>query len=71
MTSLIDSQRATATNMAARTYALASGRSWCEDILLNILKLCLQNDAEGKINISPDKLRGIVEVVEEGILVNI
>ena len=57
--------------MAARTYARASGRSGCEDSLLKILKLCLQNDAEAKININPDKLRSIVEVIEEGILVNI
>ena len=42
-----------------------------EDILLKILKLCLQNDAEGKININLDKMRSIVKVIEEGILVNI
>ena len=57
--------------MAARTYARASGRSKCEDILLKILKLFLQNDAEAKTNINLDKLRSIVEVMEEGILVNI
>ena len=71
MTSVIESQRVTTTNMAARTYAGASGRSGCEDILLKILKLCLQTDKEAKININPDKLRSIVEVIEEGILVNI
>ena len=71
MTSVIESQRVTATNMAARTYATTSGRSGCEGILLKILKLCLQNDAETKININPDKLGSIVEVIEEGTLVNI
>ena len=64
MISVIKSQMVTATNMAARTYAPASGRSRYEDILLKILKLCLQNDAEAKININLDKLRGIVEVIE-------
>ena len=68
MTSVIESQKVTATNMA---YARASGRSGCEDILLKILKLCLQNDAEAKKNINLDKLKSIVEVIEEGILVNI
>ena len=57
--------------MAARAYALASGLSGCENILLKILKLFLKNDAESKININLDKLRSIVEVIEEGILVNI
>ena len=71
MTSVIESQKVTANNMAARTYARASGRSGCEDILLKVLKLCLQNDAEAKININLDKLKSIVEVIEEGILVNI
>ena len=73
MTSVIESQKVTANNMAARTYARASGRSECEDILLKVLKLsvCLQNDAETKININLDKLKSIVEVIEEGILVNI
>ena len=61
----------TATNMAARKYACALGRSGCEDILLKVLKLCLQNNAEAKINIDLDKVRSIVEVIEEGILVNI
>ena len=56
--------------MAARTYARASGRAGCEDILVKILKLCLQNDAEAEININPDTLRSTVEVIEEGILVN-
>ena len=65
------SQRVTATNMVARTCARASGQSGCDDILLKILKLRLQNDAEAKININPNKLRSIVEVIEEGILVNI
>ena len=62
MTSLIEMQRVTATNMAARTYALALGRSGCEDVLLNVFKTLLT---------SLDKLRSIVEVVEERILVNI
>ena len=57
--------------MAARTYALASIRSGCKDILLKILKLYLQNDAQAKININLDKLRDIVEVIEDGIFVNI
>ena len=64
MNSVIESQRVTATNMAARTYARASCRSGCEDILLKILILCLQNDAEAKININLDKLRSIVEVID-------
>ena len=67
----MESQRVTAAKMAARKYARASGRSGCEDMLLKILKICLQNDAEAKINIIPDKLRSIVEVIDEGILVNI
>ena len=65
MISAIESQRVTATNMEARTYVCA------EDILLKILKLCLQNDAEAKTTINLDKLRSIVEVIKEGILVNI
>ena len=32
------------------------GRAGCKDILLKILKLCLQNDAEEKININLNKL---------------
>ena len=68
VTSVIES-RVTATNMAARIYAL--GQSGRENILLKILKLCLQKGAEAKININLDKLRSIVEVIEEGILVNI
>ena len=63
MTSVIKSQRVTTTNMAARIYARASGQSGCEDILLKILKLCLQKDAEAKINTNLDKLRSIVEVI--------
>ena len=51
--------------MAARTYARASGWCGCEDILLKILKLCLQNAAEAKININLDKLKSIVEVIED------
>ena len=57
--------------MAARTYARASYLSGCEDIWLKVLKPYLQNDAEAKININLDKLRGIVEVIEERILVNV
>ena len=71
MTSVIESQRVTATKIAARTYARASGWSGCEDILLKILNLCLQNDTEAKINVNLDKLRSIAEVIEDGILVNI
>ena len=71
MTSVIESQRVTATNMVAKTYVCASGLARCEDILLKILELCLQNDAEAKININLDKLRSIVEVRDEGILVSI
>ena len=71
MTSVIESQRVTAIYMAATTYVRVSGRSGCEDILLEILKFCLQNDAEAKIHINLDKLRSIVEVINEGILVNI
>ena len=71
MTSVIASQRFTATNMAIRTYARALGRSGCEDILLKILKPYLQNDAEAKINMNPDKLRSIVEVIEERTLISI
>ena len=52
-------------------YTRASGGSGREDTLLKILKLCLQNDAEAKTNINPDKLISIVEVKEEGILINI
>ena len=50
---------------------LLRGRSECENILLKILKLFLQNDAESKINMNLDELRRIVEVIEEGILVTI
>ena len=71
MTSVIESQRVTATNMAASTCACVLGRSVCEDILLKILKLSLKNDEEAKTNISSDKLSSIVEVIEEGILVNV
>ena len=56
--------------MAARTYVSASGWSGCENISSKILKLCLQNDAKAKTNIDLDKLRSIVEVINEGILVN-
>ena len=71
VTSVIESQRVTATNIAARINACVLGQSRCEDILLKILKLCLQKDTEAKININLNKLRSIVEVIEEGILVNI
>ena len=36
-----------------------------------ILKLCLQNNTEAKIDINLDILINIVEVIEEGILVKI
>ena len=39
VTCVIESQRATVTNMAARTYALASGLPGCDYMLLKILKL--------------------------------
>ena len=39
VTSLIESLKVTAINMAERTYALAPGRSGCEDILPKISKL--------------------------------
>ena len=45
--------------------------SGCEDILMTILKLCLQNSTEAKIDIHLGILRNIVEVIEEGILVKI
>ena len=57
--------------MEAKTYACASGWAGCEDILLKSLKLCLQNDVEAKIIINLDKLRSIMEVMEEEILVSI
>ena len=45
--------------------------SGCEDILLKILKLYLQNDTEAKVDIHLVKLTNIVEVIGEGILVEI
>ena len=63
MTFVIESQRVTAINMAARTYA----RGYLDDDL----KLCLQNITEAKLDINPDILRNILEVIEKGILVNI
>ena len=38
---------------------------------MTVLKLCLQNSTEGKIDINLDIRRNIVEVTEEGILVKI
>ena len=38
---------------------------------MTILKFCLQNSTEAKIDINLDILRNIVEVKEEGILVKI
>ena len=38
---------------------------------MTVLKLCLQNSTEAKININLDILRNIVEAIEEGILVKI
>ena len=58
MTSVIESQIVTATNMAARTYARASGLSWCEH--MKVLELCLQNDVEAKIQINLDKLSSVL-----------
>ena len=49
MTAVIESRRVTATNMAARTHTRISGRAGCENILLKILKFCLQNDTEANI----------------------
>ena len=45
--------------------------SWCGDILMTVLELCLQTSTEAKIDINPNILRNIVEVMEEGILVKI
>ena len=42
-----------------------------DDILMKILKLCLQDNTEAKIDINLDKLRNIVEVIEKEILVKI
>ena len=38
---------------------------------MKILKLCLKNGTEAKIDTNPDKLRNIVEVIEKEILVKI
>ena len=38
---------------------------------MTILKLCLQNSTEAKLDINLDILRNIVEVIEEEILVKI
>ena len=38
---------------------------------MTVLKLCLQNSTEAKIDINLDILRNIVEAIEEGILVKI
>ena len=38
---------------------------------MTVLKLCLQNSTEAKIDINLHILRNIVEVLEEGILVKI
>ena len=38
---------------------------------MTILKLCLQNNTEAKIDINLGVLTNIVEVIEEGILVKI
>ena len=46
-------------------------RLGCRYMLLKVLKLCLQNEAEAKININLDKPRSIEEVIEEGIFVKI
>ena len=45
--------------------------SGCDDILMTILKHCLQSSTEAKIDINLDILRNIVEVIEDGILVKI
>ena len=45
--------------------------SRCEDILMTVLKLCLQNGTEAKIDINLHILRNIVELREEGILLKI
>ena len=45
--------------------------SGCEDILMTVLKLCLQNSTEAKIDINLHILRNIVEVIDERILVKI
>ena len=38
---------------------------------MTILKLCLQNSTEAKLDINQYILRNFVEVIEEGILVKI
>ena len=38
---------------------------------MTVLELCLQTSTEAKIDINPNILRTIVEVMEEGILVKI
>ena len=43
----------------------------CGDILMTVLKLCLRTSTEAKIDINPNILRNIVEVMDEGILVKI
>ena len=53
--------------MAARTYTC----SWCGDIFMTVLELCLQTSTETKIDINPNILINIVEVMEEGILAKI
>ena len=45
--------------------------SCCGDILMTDLELCLQTSTEAKIDINPNILRNIVEVMEEGILAKI
>ena len=45
--------------------------SWCGDILMTVLELCLQTSTQAKTDINPNILRNIVEVMEEGILVKI
>ena len=54
-----------AANMVARTYVCTC--SWCGDILMTVSELCLQTSTEAKIDINPNILRNIVEVMEEGI----
>ena len=72
MTSVIESQtkprRVSSNQHGGKDICTCSG---CEDILPKILKPCLQNVAEAKIDINLDKLRNFVEVIEEGLLIRI
>ena len=57
----------TAANMASRTLCTCS---WCGDIMMTVRTL-FTNQHRSKIDINPNILRNIVEIMEEGILVKI